>query len=172
MLDPTNFDKNEYFYYDDPENGEFHEVVPFKFIAFKGPWDDRWYTPHIHTICGGIGRAFVRCEITRQTHRVELQDGSYTLPPSDYIEVRMFSYILALDFSWHWSNLSRKFFISSTGGDGVDGQGQVFKSKNVSDIVRLNSPEYDEEEFVSAGFQFHDLCFAGLLSLYQIRCVE
>ena len=42
---------------------------------------------------------------------------------------------------------------------------QVFKSKNVTDIVRLNSPEYDEREFVNAGFKFHDLFFTGLLLL-------
>ena len=53
--------------------------------------------------------------------RVELVDGTFTLPPSDYIE--------------------------------------VFKSKNVTDIVRLNSPEYDAEEFRLTGFKHHDLYF-------------
>ena len=46
LMNPESFDKNEYFYYDDPENGEFHEVVPGKFIAFKGPWEDR-YVLHV-----------------------------------------------------------------------------------------------------------------------------
>ena len=93
LWDLRTFDKNEYFYYDDPENGEFHEVMKGKFIAFKSPWDER----------------------------VELVDGTFTLPPSDYIE--------------------------------------VFKSKNVTDIVRLNSPEYDAEEFRLTGFKHHDLYF-------------
>ena len=93
LWDLRTFDKNEYFYYDDPENGEFHEVMKGKFIAFKSPFDER----------------------------VELVDGTFTLPPSDYIE--------------------------------------VFKSKNVTDIVRLNSPEYDAEEFRLTGFKHHDLYF-------------
>ena len=93
LWDLRTFDKNEYFYYDDPENGEFHEVMKGKFIAFKSPWDER----------------------------VELVDGTFTLPPSDYIE--------------------------------------VFKSKHVTDIVRLNSPEYDAEEFRLTGFKHHDLYF-------------
>ena len=32
-------DLNEYRHYDDPANGDLHEVVPGKFIAFKGPED-------------------------------------------------------------------------------------------------------------------------------------
>jgi protein-tyrosine phosphatase len=35
------FDRGEYFYYNAPENGEMHEVLPGKFIAFKGPVDKR-----------------------------------------------------------------------------------------------------------------------------------
>ena len=42
----------------------------------------------------------------------------------------------------------------------------MFKSKNVTDIVRLNSPEYDEDEFISAGFKFHDLFFTGLVLIF------
>lgn len=41
LFDVYQFDKNHYFYYDDPLNGEFHEVVPGKFIAFRGPSGDR-----------------------------------------------------------------------------------------------------------------------------------
>ena len=36
---PEAFDEDEYFYYDHPHNGDLHEVVPGKFIAFKGPTD-------------------------------------------------------------------------------------------------------------------------------------
>jgi cell division cycle 14 len=32
-------DMNEYLHYDDPCNGDLHEVVPRKFVAFKGPQD-------------------------------------------------------------------------------------------------------------------------------------
>eukprot|EP00277_Geminigera_cryophila_P000306 CAMPEP_0179427936 /NCGR_PEP_ID=MMETSP0799-20121207/13741_1 /TAXON_ID=46947 /ORGANISM="Geminigera cryophila, Strain CCMP2564" /LENGTH=684 /DNA_ID=CAMNT_0021203195 /DNA_START=314 /DNA_END=2365 /DNA_ORIENTATION=+ len=93
QFNPRTFDKNEYFYYDDPANGELHEVMPSKFIAFKGPWADR----------------------------VELVDGTFTQTPEDYFE--------------------------------------VFRSKNVTDIVRLNSAEYDAELFRDAGFVHHDLYF-------------
>ena len=31
---PGTFDKNEYLYYDDPNNGDLHEVMAGKFIAF------------------------------------------------------------------------------------------------------------------------------------------
>ena len=34
------FDVEEYFYYDHPVNGDMHEVVPKKFIAFRGPSGD------------------------------------------------------------------------------------------------------------------------------------
>ena len=34
------FDVEEYFYYDYPLNGDMHEVVPKKFIAFRGPSGD------------------------------------------------------------------------------------------------------------------------------------
>jgi hypothetical protein len=34
------FDPREYFYYDDPMNGDMHEVLPGKFIAFRGPVGD------------------------------------------------------------------------------------------------------------------------------------
>jgi hypothetical protein len=77
------FDKNEYFYYDDPANGEFHEVVKGKFIAFKGPCD----------------------------HTEEFDDGTCTLSATDFVH--------------------------------------VFASKNVTDIVRLNSREYGFYNFAS-----------------------
>ena len=59
LYDPAHFDKNEYFYYDDPNNGDMHEVMLGKFIAFKGP----------------------------RSKRVELVNGSFTMLPSDYVEV-------------------------------------------------------------------------------------
>ena len=31
------FDRNEYFYYDEPNNGDMHEIIPGKMIAFKVP---------------------------------------------------------------------------------------------------------------------------------------
>lgn len=40
LYDPAKFDKNEYFYYDNPDHGDLHQVVPGKFIAFRGPRDD------------------------------------------------------------------------------------------------------------------------------------
>ena len=113
---PSTFDKNEYFYYDDPRNGgliifvpslhawallvasadhlthcsraDLHMVVPGKFLAFRGPRD------------------------------VE-RHGSFT--PSELIA--------------------------------------VFKSLGVSEIVRLNKPEYDKFTFEAAGFQHTDLVF-------------
>ena len=36
----SEFDPREYFYYDDPMNGDMHEVLPGKFIAFRGPVGD------------------------------------------------------------------------------------------------------------------------------------
>lgn len=35
------FFQAEYFYYDQPMFGDMHEVVKGKFIAFKGPTDER-----------------------------------------------------------------------------------------------------------------------------------
>ena len=39
LYDLQAFDKHEYFYYDDPEKGDLHMVVPGKFVAFRGPRD-------------------------------------------------------------------------------------------------------------------------------------
>lgn len=46
LYSPEKFDEDEYFYYDLPENGNIHEVVPGKFFAFKGPTDKKqgYYT--------------------------------------------------------------------------------------------------------------------------------
>ena len=83
LLDVQSFDKNEYFYYDDPANGEFHEVVKGKFIAFKGPCDQK----------------------------EEFDDVIGMLSATDFVH--------------------------------------VFRSKNVTDIVRLNSREYVFNNFAS-----------------------
>ena len=37
LYNPRTFNASEYFYYDEPVNGDLHEVVTGKFIAFKGP---------------------------------------------------------------------------------------------------------------------------------------
>ena len=39
LYDARAFNEDEYFYYDQPLNGDMHEVVKGKFIAFKGPVD-------------------------------------------------------------------------------------------------------------------------------------
>jgi len=59
LYEAGQFDKNEYFYYDDPNNGDLHEVMRGKFIAFKGP----------------------------RSKRIELVNGSFTMLPSDYVQV-------------------------------------------------------------------------------------
>ena len=41
LYDFNRFDKHEYFYYDSPDNGDLHMVVPGKFIAFRGPCDEQ-----------------------------------------------------------------------------------------------------------------------------------
>eukprot|EP00960_Hanusia_phi_P027267 746724-Hanusia_phi.AAC.3 len=41
LYNPLEFHKEEYFYYDDPYNGDMHEVVPGKFLAFRGPRGNR-----------------------------------------------------------------------------------------------------------------------------------
>jgi cell division cycle 14 len=41
LYDPRTFNAPEYFYYDEPANGDLHEVVQGKFIAFKGPSERR-----------------------------------------------------------------------------------------------------------------------------------
>ena len=46
LYHPDTFDEDEYFYYDQPTNGDMHEVVKGKFFAFKGPTDQKqsYYT--------------------------------------------------------------------------------------------------------------------------------
>eukprot|EP00961_Rhodomonas_salina_P274844 3712982-Rhodomonas_salina.1 len=41
LYSPSDFNHEEYLYYDDPGNGDMHEVVPGKFLAFKGPTEER-----------------------------------------------------------------------------------------------------------------------------------
>ena len=55
---------HEYRHYDDPCNGDFHEVVPGKFIAFKGPVD--------------LGGA---------THRDDGASGARLLSPAAYADI-------------------------------------------------------------------------------------
>jgi hypothetical protein len=56
------FCAEEYFHYDDPLHGDLHEVVPGKFIAFRGPVRDRW-------------------------QKGTLERGESTLSASDYLDV-------------------------------------------------------------------------------------
>jgi cell division cycle 14 len=92
------FDPAEYFYYDNPKNGDMHEVLPGKFIAFRGPLRD-------------YGREGT----------VEHCGSDSSLSASDYLD--------------------------------------VFKSKNVSTIIRLNEREYSASVFKRAGFTHVDLPF-------------
>lgn len=89
LYDPDTFDAQEYFYYDHPQHGDMHQVVPGKFIAFKGPVDQR-----------GQGQR------------------NYALLPVDFVD--------------------------------------VFRSKNVAAVVRLNNPEYDRADFIR-----HGICHYG-----------
>lgn len=93
LFDPAAFDKDEYFYYDHPANGDMHEVVKNKFFAFKGPTG------------------------TRRS----LGFGRYSLIPSDYFD--------------------------------------VWRSKKITTIVRLNTKEYNRDVIVKGGFKHHDLFF-------------
>jgi cell division cycle 14 len=95
MYKQDEFCAEEYFYYDDPVQGDMHQVVPGKFIAFRGPVRDH-------------GQAVT-------------ERGDSTLSASDYLD--------------------------------------VFKDKNVSTIIRLNSAQYSSAVFKRAGFQHFDLPF-------------
>ena len=58
LYEPSIFDRGEYFYYD--LNGDAHDVVPGKFVAFKGPTDkaksySTWRPEQV-----GDARAFLR----------------------------------------------------------------------------------------------------------------
>eukprot|EP00293_Proteomonas_sulcata_P005833 CAMPEP_0184322088 /NCGR_PEP_ID=MMETSP1049-20130417/122785_1 /TAXON_ID=77928 /ORGANISM="Proteomonas sulcata, Strain CCMP704" /LENGTH=323 /DNA_ID=CAMNT_0026643111 /DNA_START=52 /DNA_END=1023 /DNA_ORIENTATION=- len=93
LIDFSNFNPDEYDYYDHPQHGDMHVLVPGKFIAFKGP----------------TGR------------RQRLTQGLFSHTPRDYVE--------------------------------------VFRHHGVTAIVRLNSKEYDRNEFLRCGFNHHDLFF-------------
>lgn len=93
IFDPVSFDKEEYFYYDHPANGDMHEVMKGKFFAFKGPTGTRKSF--------GFGR--------------------FSLIPSDYFD--------------------------------------VWRSKKINTIVRLNTKEYNRDDVVRGGFKHIDLFF-------------
>eukprot|EP00286_Rhodomonas_abbreviata_P019307 CAMPEP_0181295400 /NCGR_PEP_ID=MMETSP1101-20121128/4129_1 /TAXON_ID=46948 /ORGANISM="Rhodomonas abbreviata, Strain Caron Lab Isolate" /LENGTH=494 /DNA_ID=CAMNT_0023400153 /DNA_START=188 /DNA_END=1668 /DNA_ORIENTATION=- len=93
LYNPMDFDKDEYFYYDHPTNGDMHEVVKGKFFAFKGPTGKRKPV--------GYGR--------------------FTLLPTDYCD--------------------------------------VFRSKGIRTVIRLNESQYDRTQLVQQGFHHHDLFF-------------
>jgi cell division cycle 14 len=87
-------DIEEYEHYNDPINGDLHELVPGKLIAFRGP----------HALGGA-----------------------------------MYS-----DNTVKWT---RKFSL------------ETFEEMGVTDVVRLNSVEYDAQDFEDAGIRHHDLFF-------------
>jgi cell division cycle 14 len=92
LYNVKNFDAAEFRYYDDVCNGDMHEVMPGKFLAFRGPDD------------GGNG------------------DQCFALRPQQYLD--------------------------------------VFKSKNVSTVIRLNEKNtYKASAFTCAGFAHYDLEF-------------
>jgi cell division cycle 14 len=91
------YDINEYSHYDDPLNGDLHEVVPGLFVAMKGPKE-----------LGGL----------------EFRD--------DERGYRQFG-------AAYYADLLHEF--------------------NVSDVIRLNEPEYDSEDFESHGIRHHHLEF-------------
>jgi cell division cycle 14 len=97
------FDCAEYLYYDDPANGDIHEVLPGKFIAFRGPTSD-----------SGSGTGSL-------TARQQRASGILGFGAKDFLK--------------------------------------VFQAKNVSTIVRLNSPKYRASTFTRAGFKHVDLRF-------------
>ena len=92
----------EYEHYDDPLNGDLHEVVPGKFVAFKGPKDLD-------------GKEF------HDDHR-----GYRHFSPLYYVD--------------------------------------IFHELGVTDVVRLNEPEYDANDFIDNGIAHHDLEFEDCTS--------
>ena len=92
-------DVEQYEHDDSPLNGDMTEVVPYKFIAFKGPKD----------LNGGA---------LYQDDKVR---GSRRFSPAFFAE--------------------------------------TFKDIGVSDVIRLNEPEYDAGAFREAGLRHHDLFF-------------
>ena len=93
LINFDTFNPDEYDYYDHPQHGDMHVLVPGKFIAFKGPTQRRY----------------------------RLAPGLFSHTPKDYVE--------------------------------------VFRHHNVSCVVRLNSKEYNREEFTRSGFNHVDLFF-------------
>jgi len=93
LIDLKSFNPDEYDYYDHPQHGDMHVMVPNKFIAFKGP----------------TGR------------RTRIAAGLFSHTPKDYAE--------------------------------------VFRHHKVSAVVRLNSREYDRQEFIRCGFNHYDLFY-------------
>ena len=92
-------DIEQYEHDDDPLNGDFTEVVPGQFIAFRGP-------KHL-----GDGVEYVDDEARWTRH------------------------------------FSAGYFAD------------IFEESGVSDVVRLNEPEYDPAAFAAAGIRHHDLFF-------------
>ena len=90
-------DEDEYSHYDCPLNGDLHEVVPGKFVAFKGPKD-----------LGG-------------EQFVDDENGFRSFSASHYSD--------------------------------------IFNDLGVELVVRLNEPEYDEDEFMRRGIRHMDLHF-------------
>jgi cell division cycle 14 len=91
-------DIEEYENYDSPANGDLHEIVPGKLVAFRGPHD--------------LGGAMYADDLVKCTRRFS---------PAFYIE--------------------------------------TFEQLGVTDVVRLNSAEYDKRDFEEAGIRHHDLFF-------------
>ena len=60
LFDARKFDKHEYLYYDDPANGDLHEVVNRKFIAFKGP-----RVSFLQSLCLPFYRSLVELTISK-----------------------------------------------------------------------------------------------------------
>jgi len=93
LIDLDAFNPDEYEYYDHPQHGDMHVMVPGKFIAFKGPTN----------------------------RRTRIAAGLFSHTPKDYAE--------------------------------------VFRHHKVTGVIRLNSREYDRQEFVRAGFDHWDLFY-------------
>jgi cell division cycle 14 len=91
-------DIEEYENYDNPANGDLHELVPGKLVAFRGPRN--------------LGGAMYADDPAKWTRKFS---------PVFYIE--------------------------------------TFEQLGVTDVVRLNTAEYDAQDFEEAGIRHHDLFF-------------
>jgi cell division cycle 14 len=91
-------DIDEYENYDNPANGDLHEIVPGKLVAFRGPHD--------------LGGAMFADDTANWTRKFS---------PAFYVE--------------------------------------TFEQLGVTDVVRLNSADYDARGFEEAGIRHHDLVF-------------